>query len=332
MRSRGHGALPPPSRRPHVSHLATGRTGAGHVHPPIVALTPCPVVAEMNHRLERDLSTALAATFARVRLAAGDGGTIDHTKYAGAIVDILADPDAMVRRAAVTLFGNLTNTARTLHADAIVGVLADADDDVRHAAVVTLGYLDQATLTLHSGAIVSVLADTSMRVRHAAMVALGKLDQAALTLHAGAIVGMLTDTDLNVHYAAVATLRKVDKAALTLHVGAIVGMLGDSMTRRAAIRLLASVEMGMLAPDVLEPAIVAVTNRLADADFYIRDAATVTLINLKHRRARLHWATARVYRTRPYARFWYEYVVERLCAPGGVWAERDRAAFEAEFV
>jgi len=286
----------------------------------------------MNHRLERDLITARAATFERVRLAAGDGDTIDHTRYANAIADILADPDAMVRWAAVTLFGNLEHTARTLHADAIVGVLADADDDVRHAAVVTLGYLDQAALTLHSGAIVSVLADPIMRVRHAAMVVLGKLDQAALTPHAGAIVGMLTDTDLNVHYAAVATLRKVDKAALTLHAGAIVGMLEDSRTRHAAIHLLASAEMGMLAPDVLEPAIIAVTNRLTDADFYIRDKATATLINLKRKRARLHWATARVYRVRWYARCWYEDVLVKLCAPGGKWAEQDRAAFEVEFI
>jgi len=88
----------------------------------------------MNHRLERDLIAARAATFERVRIEAGDRDTTDHAKYAGAIADILADPDAMVRWAAVTLFGDLENTARTLHADAIVGVLSDADDDVRHAA------------------------------------------------------------------------------------------------------------------------------------------------------------------------------------------------------
>jgi len=38
-----------------------------------------------------------------------------------------------------------------------------------------------------------------------------------------------------------------------------------------------------------------------------------------------------VYRVRWYGLFWYEDVVEKLCAPGGVWAERDQAAFEAEF-
>ena len=276
----------------------------------------------MERRLDHD-TTTLAATFG-LNLAAGDA--------LGAIVGALTDPDARVRFAAVSLFGNY-NTARTLHADAIVGMLADADDDVRHEAVVTLGKLDQAALTLHTGAIVSVLADPSETVRHAAVVTLGKLDQAELTLHTGAIVGMLTDPDPDVHYAAMATLRKVDQAELALHTGAIVGMLEDSRTwvRHAAIRLLASDETGMLAPDVLEMAIIAVTNGLTDTVYSIRAAATVTLINLKHRRARLHWATARVYRALPYARFWYEDVAEKLCAPGGVWAERDRAAFEAEF-
>jgi hypothetical protein len=51
-------------------------------------------------------------------------------------------------------------------------------------------------------------------------------------------------------------------------------------------------------------------------------------------RARRHWATARafvhVYLVRPYALFWHEFVGERLCAPGGKWAELDRAAFVEE--
>jgi len=198
----------------------------------------------------------------------------------------------------------------------------------------TLGKLDQAALTLHSGAIVRVLADPIVRVRHAAVFALGKLDQAALTSHAGAIVGMLTDPDLDVHYAALATIRAVDQSALALHAGAIVGILAESRTsvRLAAIRLLASDEMVMLGPDVLELAIIAVTNMLTDAAYPIRAAATVTLINLKRKRVRLHWATARVYRVRWYGRFWYEDVLVKLCAPGGKWAERDRAAFEAEFI
>ena len=67
-------------------------------------------------------------------------------------------------------------------------------------------------------------------------------------------------------------------------------------------------------------------------DNYVRNKARNTLNNLKQMRARLHWATARVYRVHWYGRFWYEDVVEKLCTPGGVRAERDRAAFEAEFI
>jgi len=52
-------------------------------------------------------------------------------------------------------------------------------------------------------------------------------------------------------------------------------------------------------------------------------------------RARRRWATARafvqVYRVRPYALFWYADVGKQLCAPGGKWAQHDRAAFLAEF-
>jgi len=43
----------------------------------------------------------------------------------------------------------------------------------------------------------------------------------------------------------------------------------------------------------------------------VRNQAINTLGNLKRKRARLHWATVRVYRARWYARFWYEDVVEQ---------------------
>ncbi len=53
---------------------------------------------------------------------------------------------------------------------------------------------------------------------------------------------------------------------------------------------------------------------------------------LKKARARRHWASARTFvQVYPYALFWHAYVGKQLCAPGGKWAERDRAAFEEEF-
>ena len=33
----------------------------------------------------------------------------------------------------------------------------------------------------------------------------------------------------------------------------------------------------------------------------------------------------------PYAIFWHAHACTQLCAPGGKWAERDRAAFEEAF-
>jgi hypothetical protein len=61
-------------------------------------------------------------------------------------------------------------------------------------------------------------------------------------------------------------------------------------------------------------------------------AAWLELAQLKKARARRHWATARAFvQVYPYALFWHAYVGKQLCAPGGKWAEHDRAAFEEEF-
>jgi hypothetical protein len=115
-----------------------------------------------------------------------------------------------------------------------------------------------------------------------------------------------------------------------LYTGAIVGMLDESHFRVSAMRLLASGRIGMRAPDI-SLACSAVTNMLTDTEPDMRYWAEKALRKLKRQRARLHWATARVYRVRWYGRFWYEYC-EKLCAPGGIWEERDRAAFEEDFI
>jgi hypothetical protein len=60
--------------------------------------------------------------------------------------------------------------------------------------------------------------------------------------------------------------------------------------------------------------------------------ATIWLHERRRARALHHWATVRLYvRMHPYALHWYEYACKQLCAPGGAWATRDRAAFEADF-
>ena len=147
----------------------------------------------------------------------------------------------------------------------------------------------------------------------------------------------LASTDAMVRTETMQSLRFLPTAELASHAGAIAdvifGMLADSDTqvRYDALRLLHYDDfIGVLASDMLALVCSAVANMLTDAGD--NGLVTRTLCKLKRKRARLHWATARVYRARPYARFWYDYVGEQLCAPGGVWAERDRAAFEEEFI
>jgi len=105
--------------------------------------------------------------------------------------------------------------------------------------------------------------------------------------------------------------------------------------RYHVLRMFESASMGVLSSYGL--ALVVGAFALIQPDGLNLSRATVTksLGNIKRRRARLHWATARafvhVYLVRPYAFFWYEYVGKQLCAPGGRWAKIDRTAFEAEF-
>lgn len=158
-------------------------------------------------------------------------------------------------------------------------------------------------------------------------------------VHVATIVGMLTDPSPHLRRDALAALREHDRAAtLASHAGAIAGMFTDSFAgvRYDALRMFSSDAMGMPAPDVVISAFRVVTGMLTDEDIYVRRAATKTLITVKRMRARVNWASARAYvhmrLVRPYALFWHEYVGERMCAPGGKWAERDRAAFEYEFL
>ena len=260
--------------------------------------------------------------------------------HTGAIVGVLADAEYKVRYAAIMTLRRLDHAAFTRHADAIANLLIDANWLVRSAAVVALGELHPEELVFHTGAIVSILTDPEARVRMHAVETICRIDQAALTQHTNAIAALLTDAVPFVRCAAVKALGKLHPATLALHTGAITDAIfdlladGDWEIRLAAYRLIdPQDELGMLPPDALAWAISVVKDTvLTERHVWVRDKAIRTLRALKRKRARLHWATARVYRVRRYGRFWYEDVVVKLCAPGGVWAERDRAAFEAEFI
>jgi len=240
-------------------------------------------------------------------------------------VDLLPDFDNAVRYQALHALGELESAALTN-----AGVLTDSCALVRHYALRLLGKIELVALT-QVGSIVGLFADPVPGVRYAVSESLNKFEPAALTSYAGAIVGLFVDSDEWVRYVALESLGKLELVACTPYTGAIVGMLEDAnqWVRYVALSLPASDEMGLLTPDVLVLAC-NVTNILIDADYYTRNMATIALDKLKRQCARLHWATARVYRARPYARFLHEYVGEQLCAPGGKWAERDRVALEAE--
>jgi len=175
--------------------------------------------------------------------------------------------------------------------------------------------------------------------------ALLKLEPAALTVHEGAIVTMLTNSCAVVREKAKCLFRcRLEYPKLTphaggcvhtSHAGALVDLLTDSTdsVRLKAIYLFASeYALEMLTPAVIAMARSAITNMLDDTNYRIRNEVKYALDNLKKKLVQFHWATVRafVYLIRPYAMFWYEYTGKQLCAPGGKWAARDCAAYEAE--
>jgi hypothetical protein len=264
-------------------------------------------------------------------------------------VALVVDPCMFVRMKVYAVLCMVEPKALASHAGAMVGFLNHhTESDVRFSAVRALYALDSAAITPHAGVILGLFADSNMNVVIMAMDILGKLDSVVLELYAGAVADKLTDSDLKVRCAAVRALGKLAVYADAIS-HAILGILVDmryeqrlmswpSDFRLHLLRMFESDAMGVLASDGL--ALVFGALMLIQPDGFNLSPlshATVTKIlgNLKRRRARLHWATARafvhVYLVRPYAFFWYEYAGKQLCAPGGRWAKRDRTAFEAEF-
>ena len=213
-----------------------------------------------------------------------------------------------------------------LSAGTIVNLLADSNDCVCETAFSALHTLDEIALTPHISTMVGFL--TYSRVSRGIAWVLNKLEAAVLTPHTDAIMGVFTDPMSGFYEWKLCC--KLEPTALAMYTGSIVGMLDYSHVRHSAIRLLASGRIRMRAPDITL-ACDAVTNMLTDAKENMRYWAAKALRKLKSKRARLHWATARVYRVRKYGRFWYEDVLVKLCAPGGKWAALDLVAFQAEF-
>jgi hypothetical protein len=231
--------------------------------------------------------------------------------------------------------------------------LIDNDTTVNAAAV------DAACAALTA----SVAADAKSTIATAAALAANKtfhertnrlceIDQAALH---GAIVGMLVDEDIQVRNTAMAALFKIvgwgdwlvptkvlgniKPVVLVSHAGFMVSMLErtdatDARMRSRALKLIQITEVAMQTPSVLALVCNALTNTMLTDDYEgLRREAQMTLASLK---PHYHWAKVRTfvkneYLIRTYARFWYEHAGKHLCAPGGKWAVRDCALFEAEF-
>ena len=182
-------------------------------------------------------------------------------------------------------------------AEMLSSLLADPDEDVRREALVSIRRL---TLTRYIG--------------H------------ALTSTTSAIVGLLSSPDRDVRETALKALTYLGDAALASYTGAIAGLITVPVS-----------DARCMAVKSLALAVGAVANVPAqDYSYHMCFVVAETLCDLKRTRVRLDCATMRfklqMRLVRPYALVWLEYAGKRLCTPGGKWAERDRAAFEKEFI
>ncbi len=206
------------------------------------------------------------------------------------------------------------------------------------ALVCALQKLEPAARQEHGGAIVAMLTDGDCAVRTQAWRLSKRLEEAALTSCTGAIVDMLMHPDQKMRHMAVIMFGRLEFDTRNLQAGALIGLLNDSSKHvRYQTTCLFSSEykLDRLAPALIRSAQNAITRLLDDENYYTRHEAQYALENLKKKLTEYYWATARAfvdkYRVRPYALFWNEDACKSLCAPGGKWAELDRAAFEAEF-
>ena len=181
-------------------------------------------------------------------------------------------------------------------AEMLSSLLADPDEDVRREALVSIRRL---TLTRYIG--------------H------------ALTSTTSAIVGLLSSPDRGVRETALKALTYLGDAALASYTGAIAGLITVPVS-----------DARCMAVESLALACGAVANVPAEAYYHMCFVVAETLRHLKLTRVRLDCKTKLFYLqmrlVRPYALVWLEYAGKRLCTPGGMWAERDRAAFEKEFI
>jgi hypothetical protein len=146
---------------------------------------------------------------------------------------------------------------------------------------------------------------------------------------------MKRNLDPSVRRGALGALKKAGKDTLTVYAGTIASFLTDPELCIAALDVFYRSEFGKLTLALIKLVRSGLTNMLDNESIHVRIKADIVLESMKKKLVHYLWETARAfvdeYRVRPYVLFWYEYVGKPLCAPGGKWEARDRAAYQNEF-
>ena len=207
-------------------------------------------------------------------------GQAAASAYIAAILPLLRDESADVRRTAFQDLGALGSEAVALVIEAIVSLLQDENDGVRLRALQTIGRTEEAAA--HIGAVIPLLQDENARVRCAALEALGNTGEAA-ALHIGAIVPLLQDENDGVRLRALKTIGRTEEAAA--HIGAVVPLLQDenAVVRRTALQALGNTgDAASLGREAVALVVEAIVPLLRDESAWVSHEALRALGNIGH--------------------------------------------------
>ena len=168
--------------------------------------------------------------------------------FVSLVVELLWNPDYLVRGDALRVLGRLEQTVLAPHEVTVTRKLADPDVDLRTTAVKALGMFNQVVIAQHAGEIVGSLKDADSSMRYYATETLGKLAAVDLARYADDVAEMLGDTW--VQRAAVETLGMLSSADLGRHAGAVAQLLECKswFVRQEALRTLEKLSVVDLEP------------------------------------------------------------------------------------
>lgn len=198
--------------------------------------------------------------------------------------------DRDIRKAAVVALGKLPLTALASHAEALIAKLADPEDVVRLAAVTVLSGPKSPPalpdhLLPHAKAIAAHFANLDKGVRDSALVVWSRLEVCAdrfglLEQVEEAVVPLLEDPSGGVREAAMCAIGKLDASSRSRLVDKIVRRLEDS---DGDVRAGAAKALLDLSPEVLEPyAQATITQLTADASAGLEVAEQLRRLHLQN--------------------------------------------------